>query len=192
MDDQQEQPPVSTTLTTSSPTCALNGKPPFTATTTYECTTSRPIWALIRLFTDFGGGIEIRDPQRKHRRMGPPSTIVADEWDTDALDLDDTVLVRLEPNQKFSTSYTFSVVPKASGIVHSDVRHMAKGNTYEITLRRRRWRWMFEDEMEVWVVVGEEMSEEEEEEEREERRQMLRKKEVMEWEVDCMVTFTPA
>jgi len=108
--------------------------------------------------------------------MGPQSTIIADEWDDVALDLDDTELVRLELGQKFSTSYTFSVVPKADGLRNSDVRNMVKGNTYEITLRRRRWRWMFEDEM------GEGMSEEE-------REEALRKREAMEWMVDCKATF---
>jgi hypothetical protein len=171
----QHQPPVSTTLTTSSPTCSLIGEPPFTATTTYERTTSRPIWALVRLFTDFGGGIEIRDPVRKHRQVGARSTIIADEWDEHALDLDDTALVWLESGQTFSTLYTVSVVPKVNGLRDSDVKHLVVGNTYEITLRKRRWRWMFEDEM------GGGLSEKE--------RRVLRKRKVVEWKVDRMVIF---
>ncbi|KAI9860132.1 MAG: hypothetical protein M1813_006242 [Trichoglossum hirsutum] len=176
---QEEQPPISTTLAISSQTCFINGEPPFTATTTYECTASRPIWSLVRLFTDFGGGIQIYDLERKHRRIGPTSTIIADEWDGDALDLDDTALVRLEPGQTFSTSYTLSVVPKADGLRNSDVKNMVKGNTHEVGLRRRRLRWMFEDEM------GGEMSEAE-------RREMLRTRDAMEWGVDCKETFKAA
>ena len=52
---------------------------------------------------------------------------------------------------------------------------MVKGNTYEILLKKRRWMWMFEDEM------GGEMGEEE-------RREMLWKREAVEWTEDCMVT----
>ena len=169
-------PPISTILTTSPSTCSLSGEPPFTATTEYECLGSKPIWALIRLFTDFGGGIEIRDPQRKHRKIGARSTIIADEWDEEALDLEDTELVRLEPGQRFSTVYTVSVVPKAGGLRASDTKHMVPGNTYEITLMRRRWRWMFEDEMDG--DIGEN-----------ERRETLKRKEAVEWDVDCQVNF---
>lgn len=112
--------------------------PPFTATTTYECTTSRPNWALIRLYTHFGGGIEIRDPLHKNRRRGPTCTIIEDDWDEEALDLEDTQLIRLEPGQKFSTSYTVSVVPMVDGLRSADVKGMVKGNLYNITLRKRR------------------------------------------------------
>jgi hypothetical protein len=175
--EPQQEPPVSTTVTTSPSTCSLSGEPPFKAITEYECTASKPIWALVRLFTDFSGGIEIRDPLRKHRRIGGVSSIVADEWDEDALDLEDTELVRLEPGQKFSTSYTISVVPKADGLRDSDIRHMVPGNTYEITLRKQRWRWMFEDDMPE--DIGED-----------ERRAILKKTEVVEWKVDSQVNFT--
>jgi hypothetical protein len=84
------EPPVSTTLKISSPTCSIDGEPPFTVTNEQECTTSNPIWVFIRPFTDVGNGLEIRDPQRKHRRIGARSTMIADEWDEEALDLNDT------------------------------------------------------------------------------------------------------
>jgi hypothetical protein len=174
--EAQLEPPISTILTTSHSTCSLSGEPPFTATTEYECTASKPIWALIRLFTDYGGGIRIRDPQRKHRQIGARSTIIADEFDEDALGLEDTELVCLEPGQKFSSSYTVSVVPKAGGLRDSDTKHMVQGNTYQITLRKRRWRWMFEDEMAGGI--GED-----------ERRAILTKTEAVEWDVDCQVNF---
>lgn len=174
---QQERPPVSTSLSISSPTCSLDGEPPFTVTTTYECTSSRPIWAIVRLFRYFSCGIIIRDPQRRnHRRIGPTSTIISDDWDEDDLNLEDSELIRLELGQKHSIPYTISVVPKARGLRASDVYLMVKGNTYDIGLRKRRWMWMFEDEM------GGEMSEED-------RREMLRKREAVEWEEDCIVSF---
>jgi hypothetical protein len=110
--------------------------------------------------------------------VGARSTIIADEWDEHALDLDDTALVWLEPGQTFSTLYTVSVVPKVNGLRDSDVKHLVVGNTYEITLRKRRWRWMFEDEL------GGGLSEEE--------RRVLRKKKVVEWKVDRMVIFEAA
>lgn len=173
----QEPPPVLTSLSTSSPTCSLNGEPPFTVTTTYECTSSRPIWALVRLFEYVGCGIILRDPQRKnHRRIGPSSTLIGDDWDEEAVTFEDSQLIRFQLGQKHSIPYTISVVPKVSGLSSSDVYLMVKGNTYEITLRTRNWKWMFEDEME------EGMSEEQ-------RKELLWKREAVEWTEDCMVTF---
>jgi hypothetical protein len=87
-----------------------------------------------------------------------------------------TELVRLEPDQKFSASYTFSVVPKLGGLRGSDTRMIVEGNRYEITLRKRRWRWMFEDEMRGGMSEGE-------------RREVLSGREAVEWRVDNMVTF---
>ena len=78
---------------------------------------------------------------------GPPSTMIDDEFDSDLLDVQDTELVWLEPGQTFSTGYTFAVTPKMSGIRPSDVHSLTAGNTYEITLQKRRWRWMFDDEL---------------------------------------------
>lgn len=56
-------------------------------------------------------------------------------------------MVRLEPSQKFSTSYTLSVDPNADKLRNSDTRNMVSGSLYEITFRKRKWRWMFEEEM---------------------------------------------
>lgn len=52
MDNFQESqgpPPLRISLSTSSPTVSLSGSPPFYVTTTYEGTSTRPIWALIYL-----------------------------------------------------------------------------------------------------------------------------------------------
>ena len=176
--EQQEAaiPPVWTAISTSAPTCSLKGEPPFTVITKYENTGSRSICALVRLYSHHGSGIEIRDPSRNHRRIGPPSTMIQDDFDEEAQDLEDTQLVRLEPGQTFETSYTFSVVPKLDGIRNSDVRNMVVGNTYVITLKKRRWRWVFEDEMPHGL-------------DDEEARHLLRKRHAAEWSVDCTVRF---
>jgi len=185
---EQALPPVRTTLTTSSPILALSGNPPFIVNTTYECTSHRPIWALIRVFADFATGIRIRDTEPlldgsgnviKYRRLGPDPTRVGDRDDDGNIDLDDTELVRFALGEQFSTSYTISTVEKLNGLVRADTRLMKLGGTYEIYLRLRRWRWMFEEEM------GGEMSEEE-------RRKILSKKEVDEWVADNRVTFGAA
>jgi hypothetical protein len=68
------------------------------------------------------------------------------------------------------------VVLKADGLRNSDTRNMVKGNTYEITLRERKWRWMFENDM------GGDLR-------KEERGEILRKKETMEWKADCQVNL---
>lgn len=170
-------PPIATTLTTTSPTCALSGTPPFTTITTHLNTSPSPLWALVRLYTDFSGGIEIRDLSRKHRRIGGGSTIIADEWDEEALDLEDTQLVRLGPGEVFETRYTICLGSKAGRLRGSDVKMMVEGGNYEVTARKRLWRWMFEEEM------GGELSEEE-------RRGMLSEREVVEWGVDCKVEHT--
>ncbi|KAF2420945.1 hypothetical protein EJ08DRAFT_653679, partial [Tothia fuscella] len=183
---EQALPPVRTTLTTSSPDLALSGDPPFIVKTTHECTSDRPIWALIRVFADFATGIRIRDIEplldssgeviRYHRRMGPDPTIVGDRDDDGNMDLDDTELVRLALGEHFSTEYTISTVRKLNGLVRPDTRLMKAGGRYEIYLRDRRWRWMFEDEM------GGDLS-------KEERREILSKMEVEEWAADNRVTF---
>jgi len=170
-----EQPPVSTSLKLSSPLCAIDGNPPFTISTTYACNTSRPIWALFPLFTYFCGGIKIRDPARNHRRIGPDPTFLQ-EVDLNTLNLEDTLLVRLEPEREHSTSYTLAVVPKANGILHSDVHMFVKGHQYEVTLRKRQLRWMFEDEMPDRMTEAE-------------RRELLKEKAPLEWRPDCCLPF---
>lgn len=172
--------PVTTSLRTSSNTLALDGQPPFVTTTEYECITAKPIWALVGLFTHKGKGVEIRDPERvsqgKARRIGPTSTLISDEIDLRALELQESELVRLEPGQTYSAIYAISVFPH-SILTNSDTRPMKKGNTYIIGLRRRKWRWMFEDEL--VGGLGEE-----------EIREILSKKDPMEWEVNCEVIIT--
>ncbi len=145
---------VSTSIETSAPVCSRSGDPPFVVTVRYECTTSRPISALVHLNSDACNGIEIRDPARRaaldsrweHRRIGPDTIVMNDEYYGDDT-IDDAEVVRMEPGKLFERPYTFSVVPKLNGIKRSDIWGLKPGTTYELMLRKQTWRWMFEDEM---------------------------------------------
>ena len=119
----------------------------------------------------------MRNGTRRPRRVGPYYTVSSEDFDWDAADLEESKLVRLEPGSKFSTTYIICVIPKLGGIIHSDTFSMAKGNAYWIKLRPRKWRWMFESEMEEGL--SEEM-----------RRDILAKMDPMKWEVDCKVDVT--
>jgi len=176
-------PPVSTTVSTSSPHCFLTGEPPFIINTTYECTTSRPIWALILQDSERGGGTEIRDPERlshgNPRRVGPTSIVLCTDGmlgsEMDRVEIEDSILLRLEPGQKFSTYYKISAVERKRGF-GSDMRMMSREKSYKVTLRQRCWRWMFEDEMGDLDENG--------------RRGLLKKVTKTTWNVDCSTTFT--
>lgn len=73
------------------------------AYTTCEHTGSRSVRALICLYTRFGGEIEIRDPTRRHPRIGPSSTLHDDELDSYVLDLGDIKLIPLESGRMYTT-----------------------------------------------------------------------------------------
>lgn len=141
------QPPVSTMVSLSSPTCSVHGNPEFTVTYAHENTGTKPIWALVRLWTDYCNGFIARahNPQtpREKRPRGLPPTILADEWDEDALDLNDTELIKLNPGQTMSRSYTFSVDEKLNGFISSDMYKLEVKRKYVLRLHPRRWRWIF-------------------------------------------------
>lgn len=169
--------PAFTTLSTSAPNCSREGIPPFTVTTIHECATGKPFWALIHQYTNHCTGIEIRDPSRNGRRIGPDGTSIADdEGGSSGLTPDDTDPVRFEPGHPIQISYTFSVVRKVKGLRNSDIWNLAVGNNYILTLRRQKWRWMFEDDMPKESSVDE-------------RRELLRKQPVTEWEAECSAAF---
>jgi hypothetical protein len=171
-----DQRPLSATLAISSPTCSLSGKPPFVATVTYKNITSCPIWTLISRFSDFGDGLRIRDPTRNNRRIGPTPSMIQDEWDDYALDLEDTEAIRLGPDETWSRPYTFSTVKKAGGLRNSDTYAMKAGNEYTLDMGTR-CRWMYEDEMNGGLSDKE-------------RRDLLGKKESVEWKPEHRVNFT--
>ena len=146
------QPPVSTTISLSSHTCSIHGDPEFTVTHTHSNIGTKPIWALVRLCSDYCNGFEARDPLAKNRRRrGLPPTMLGDEWDEDALDLKDTELINIDPGQTMSRSYTFSVGPKLGGFISSDMYKLEVGKKYVLGLRPRRWRWIFANHVPVDV-----------------------------------------
>ena len=175
--ENRESPPLSTNLTTSATTLSLDGEPPFVITTEYVCNASKPLRALVSLHDHHGNGTVFRDPARRlssgrMRRIGPTSTLYCDEDPEDH-----TELVRLEPGERLSTSYTVSVVPARHGIMTTDTQYMVAGNPYHISLKSRSWKWMYEDE------VGEGLS-------REEWVEILNKQVPVDLEVDCEVIVT--
>lgn len=101
---------------------------------------------------------------------------VSFDGDSEPGGVEDTELVRLEPSQTFGSTYTFSVVPKRKGLRSSDVWNLLAGKTYELTLRKQCWWWMFEDEMTENCDV-------------EERREMLGRRDPSEWKPECSATF---
>ncbi|KAF2127047.1 hypothetical protein P153DRAFT_398421 [Dothidotthia symphoricarpi CBS 119687] len=145
-----QPPPFDVTLFLSSPTISLSGDPPFIATTVYTCTTLRPIYALISLFSDFGDHLEVRDPNRGRladKRIGVVPTMVFDDWDEENLDFIDSRLVHVNPGEKVETTYTFSVVPKAKGLRRSDTASMKESGEYTIELGKRKCWWIDAKEM---------------------------------------------
>ena len=102
--------------------------------------------------------------------------MLQDEFDEEVLDIEDTELVRLEFREKYTAKYTFLTTPKLNGIIHSDVRNLAVGKAYKITLRHPRWRWMFEKDMPLALV-------------KHARRELLSEVGVTEWSVSCEASF---
>jgi hypothetical protein len=198
MDNSQESqgpPPVRISLSTSSPTISLSGSPPFYVTTTYDGTSTRPIWALIYRDSTFGSGIRFRDTlqardkdgnlqfsntgEPRYLRLGPSSTVVGDfKPDPDRnVFLEDSELMRLGLGDKFSTSYLVTTKDLPSGLVRADTYKMIPGGKYEIYLNRKRGRWAYEDKMsEGNISEGE-------------RRRILSEKNEVFWKDDTKMTF---
>jgi hypothetical protein len=157
----------------------LTGDPPFIISTTYECTTSRPIWALIFLWSEDGEGTIIRDPERRNRVVGPASIrYCTDGWedeDFERYEIEDSLMLRMEPGRRFSTCYKMSTEPREPGF-GTDMKCLKEGKSYGITLRVRKWRWMYEDEMGELGWNG--------------RRELLATIKPTTWRVDCSTTFT--
>jgi len=138
-------PPISISLITSSPTCYLSGSPPFSVSIVWTLSGSRPIWALIPFNTKFTCGIEIRDPERNGRRIGPPSIGISDE-DSD-VDDGDSAVAKITTDEPYRHTYTLTTKPKAGGLRSSDTWNLKSGKLYHLTLRKMTCKWMYEDEM---------------------------------------------
>lgn len=89
---------------------------------------------------------------------------------------DDTSLERLVPGQSLEIAHTFMVEKKVGGF-QSDVHKLKDGRRYRVTLRKRNWWWMFEDEMPADCTTLEQ------------RRKILGKQERCEWKPQCMAEF---
>ena len=140
-------PPVTTVIHMSTSTCSLSGDPPFTVSYTHENTGTEPIWTLASRFSNFCNGFAAREYPDGERRRGLVSLINSSEWDDDALDLEDTELVKLDPGQAMCRSYTLSAVEKRPPYILSDMHKFEVGHQYKLWLDLQRWRWMFAREV---------------------------------------------
>lgn len=87
-------PPVTASLSTSTPTCSLSGHPPFTVFLTWKLRENRPIYALVTREDGRVIGLEFRDPEKNGRRIGPPPDVQQGDED-DATSNDTEILVAL-------------------------------------------------------------------------------------------------
>lgn len=146
----------------------------------HRCVLKGTIWALVDVYKYNCNGVQIRDPTRNDRRIGPPGTYDSEihgiEFDIAKADFEDTQMVRLEPGQSFGTTYTFAIFNKPTRFRGSDVDKLVIGNDYIIALRAQRWRWMFEDDMPEGSTADE-------------RRLLLFERPLTHWKVDGRITF---
>ena len=170
------QIPFTANISTSAGRCFCDGNPPYTTIIVYKCTADATIWTLRPLPTDFCVGVEIRDPTRNYRRMGPTLTRVDNDDGTDDSDLADTEVLRFRPGESTMIEYTFSTRRKAGGLRHDDFHNLTAGNMYELTIRRQRWRWMFESEMPENCIL-------------EDGRALLAEQDAVEWKPESKTSF---
>ena len=71
----------------------------------------------------------------------------------------------------------FCVERKLGGSLPSDVHKLKDGERYEVTLRKQKWWWMFEDEMPADCTTDDQ------------RRRVLGEQECCEWKPQCKVEF---
>ncbi|KAL9108047.1 MAG: hypothetical protein Q9227_007153 [Pyrenula ochraceoflavens] len=141
------KPPLTTCLSTSQPICALSGDPPFTISILWTLTSLQSITALRTVDRGRPLDIEIRDLQRNSRRIGLQSTYIGG----DESPPEETELIHLTPGRPFRQSYTLSTETRAGGLRSSDMRGLATGFRYSTNMRKVRWRWRFDDEIDEWT-----------------------------------------
>jgi hypothetical protein len=175
-----EAPPFSFNLSISSSTISLSGNPLFYATSTYTCTTTQPIYALIHLYTQTANNLVVRDPnyaRKRNARIGPSPTIGCLDREDDPPKGEDAILLYLKPGGKFESIYTFATTPKSGGWHRADTHSMREGGTYTIESRAREFWWMYAED------VDEGLSEEE-------KKAILTQRKCMSWKPDCKLEFT--
>ena len=167
------RPPVTSNLSTSTPICALSGAPSLTVFIDWKLDGDRPIWALMAQPKGLNIGFEIRDPERKDRRIGPsPDLVGTDEEEGESLPNEE--ILRLGSEDVFRQSYTLSTEKKGNGLLNSDTWNLVGGKTYHLTLRKRTWRWQYEDQLDAAVLQDEAGM-----------RAMLQEEPWVEWKPDC-------
>ncbi len=87
-------------------------------------------------------------------------------------------LLRLERGDSFRQSYTLDVKPKFKGIINSDTWNLGSGKTYELTLRKSKWRWLYEDELGAAVL-----------QDTARLKAILSQEPRVEWQTDCRAEF---
>ena len=171
-------PPVTPSLTTSTPTCSLSGITPFMVSLTWRAETDRPIYALVTLKEGYNIGLEIRDPERNGRRIGPVPDLPP-AGDDDPPNNDKERFVEFNRSgDSFSQVYTFATEKRRNGLVLSDTWNLKSGKVYELTLRKSRWRWMYQDEIEENMLRDQAKVVE-----------VLRQEPYSEWKLDCQAVF---
>lgn len=171
-------PPITSFLSTSTPSCSLSGNPPFTVILDWKLDGDRAIFALLTRRRGMNIGLEVRDPERNGHRIGPPADGTWGDRD-DSPPPDEEELVRLEKmGDSFSQSYTLATKPKLRGIILADTWNFKSGNTYALTLKKTQWRWLYEDEVEDAVLQDRAMMIE-----------RLGREPKVQWKPDCRVEF---
>ena len=153
-EQSNKAPPVNASISSSASTCSLGGSPPFTVTISYKCITSSAIWALFKPHAIRGNGCEIRDPRRKHRRIGPSNRYLEDEGDTE---LDFTELVRRESGEEVVKRYEFIVGDYSESLSHNDIHNLVAGNEYVLGIRHQKWWYVNVEHLPEQSIVEEKM-----------------------------------
>ena len=172
-DSLPPKPPITCAISTSASNCSLVGKPPFTISVEWQLDGNRAIRALKTMSShNINIGIEIRDPEKQDRRIGPsPDRYEGDESESAPID---KMLLHLKEKEAIRQSYTLCVRPKADGLLHSDTWNLKSGKLYNLTLRPFKWRWLYEDEIDASTLGDEDRL-----------RARLSEEPWVEWKPDC-------
>ena len=143
-------PPVIASLSTSTSTCSLSGEPPFTVFLKWQLDSDRAIYGLMTREKGRNIGLEIRDPERNGKRIGPTSDLMCGDEDYEEGTTEEEVFVRLgRPDDDcLVESHTLTAERKRGGLRNSDLWNLKSGKAYDLTLRKSRWRWLYDDEFE--------------------------------------------
>jgi len=104
--------PVTSSLSTSTPICSLSGVPSLTIFLDWTLDGDRPICALMTQSRAHNIGVEISDPERKGRRIGPPSDWVC--YDEDEAIPAEEVVLRSKRGMLFDSHIFLPVRRKAT------------------------------------------------------------------------------